>query len=320
MNTRSCIYVAGSETFLGKALVKTLRLAGYVNLVGLETHRPDLSDVRDVDAFFKAVRPEYVFLAAGRSGGILANRQSPADFMLDNLLTTAHVIRAAHRENTRKLLFLASACAYPKLATQPMRVESLLTGPLEKTSEPYALAKLAGWKLCDAYCRQYGANFITVFPANVFGPEDDFDPESGHIIAGLMRRMYAASVRRDPTVAIWGTGKPRREFIFSRDLASACIFLMQHYNGPEPINAGSGCELSIAEVAREIADVVGYEGALFFDTSKPDGMPLKSLDSSKLLALGWRPRGDFRSALEETFAWFREQHDLEDTDHVRALV
>ncbi len=243
-------------------------------------------------------------MAAGKSGGILPNQRYPADLMLDNLLVECNVIRVACQHRVKKLLYLASSCCYPRHCPQPMRVESLLTGSLEPTNEAYAVAKIAGIKLCQAYRQQYGANFIIGIPANAFGPGDDFSPEDSHVIAALIRKMHEAKRKDAPTVDIWGTGTPRREFIFADDLADACLFVMQEYDGTEPINLGGGTDLSIGELAQLTKEVVGYEGELHFDTSRPDGMPLKVLDSSPLMAMGWKPETSFEKALSATFEVF----------------
>src|SRR5262249_16097149 len=239
-----------------------------------------------------------------KSGGIERNRKCPAELMLDNLLVAAHVIQQAYAHGVHKLLYLASSCGYPKHAPQPLRVESLMTGRLETTSAAYATANLAGWQLREAYRQQYGVRFITAFPTNPLGPHDDFSPGGGHVIPALLYRAHKAKLRGEPELRIWGTGTPRREFIYSRDLADACLFIMCHYDGTEPINIGGTATLSIAQTARAIVDVVGSPGQLLFDRGKPDGMPFKSLDSSRLRALGWRPSTDFRTALAATYAWF----------------
>lgn len=320
MNRSARIFVAGGDTLVGAALTQLLPGRGYGRLVGVGPDEPGLTDAGEVDAFFAAAKPELVFLVGGKSGGIGLNRARPAELMLDNLRTIANVVDAAHRHGATKLLYLASSCAYPKLAPQPLQVESLTTGPVEPTSEAYATAKLAGWKLCDAYRRQYGCRFITAFPANPFGPHDDFGPDSGHVIPALLRRAHEAKGRGDRELTVWGTGFPRREFIYSRDLADACLFAMQHYDGERPINLGGGTDLSIADAARTIAEVVGFRGRLGFDASKPDGAPLKALDSSELLALGWRPSTDFRSAVAETYTWFLQHVAKEGADHACAAV
>jgi GDP-L-fucose synthase len=320
MNPTSRIYVAGGETLIGAALLERLRAAGCRRLVGVPPDEPDLTDARQVEDFFDDARPEYVFLAAGKSGGIALNRARPADLMLDNLLVTAHVVDAAHRHGVAKLLYLASSCSYPKHAPQPLRVESLLAGELEPTNAAYATAKLAGWQLCAAFRHQYGDRFVTAIPANAFGPHDDFSPDGGHVIPALLRRAHEAKERGEPEFVVWGTGMPRREFIYAPDLADACLFVMRHYEGPAPLNLGGGEDRSIADVARAVADVVGYRGRVRFDASKPDGMPVKRLDSGPLRTLGWPPATDFRGALAETYTWFLRHVVKEDPADVGAAV
>jgi GDP-L-fucose synthase len=320
VNPTSRIYVAGGRTVLGAALLERLHAAGYRHLVGTPPDEPDLTVAGQVDDFFGEVRPEYVFLAAGQSGGIGLNRTRPAELMLNNLLVTAHVVDAAHRHGVTKLLYLASSCSYPRHALQPLRVESLLAGPLEPTSAAYATAKLAGWQLCTAYRQEYGARFVTAIPANAFGPHDDFSPESAHVLPALLRRAHEAKVHGEPALVVWGTGKPRREFVYSRDLADACLFVMRHYEGSTPINLGGGPDWSVAEAAALVADVVGYRGRLRFDPSRPDGVPLKGLDCTPLRALGWHPATDFRTALAETYAWFLQQVSKEVYTDVRTAV
>jgi GDP-L-fucose synthase len=301
------VYVAGGETLIGAALVRQLRAAGYRNLVGLPGSGPDLTDAGQVDAFFARARPEYVFVAAGKSGGIEVNSRRPAELMHDNLIVACHVLEAARRHETKKLLYLGSSCAYPKHCPQPMRVEALLTGPLEPTSAAYAVAKIAGMTLCDAYRRQYGCRFVSAIPADVFGPGDDFSPENSHVAAALLRRMHEAKLQGQPTVSIWGTGRPRRELMFCDDLADACLFVMREYEGGGPINLGVGEDVSIAELAAMIREIVGYDGRLVFDTTRPDGMPRKLLDSSELGSLGWRAKTSVREGLAATYRWFLEQ-------------
>ena len=306
MEKQAKIHVAGGQTLIGAAILRELERQGYANIVGRPGEEPELTDAVQVDAFFARTTPEYVFLAAGKSGGIKANQKYPAELMLDNLLVGCHIIYSAYRHGVKKLLYLASSCSYPKNCPQPMQVESLLTGPLEPTNEAYALAKVAGIKLCQAYRQQYGANFISGIPANAFGPGDDFGPEDSHVIAALIRKMHEAKEQGQEVVEIWGTGSPRREFIFADDLADACIFVMNKYGGAQPINLGCGLDMSIAELALAVKEVTGFQGQIHFDTSKPDGMPVKLLDSSELNTLGWRPRVSFHSALLETYEWFLE--------------
>ena len=308
MTRDSRIFVAGGNTLIGAALLELLAERGFENLVGVDDE-PDLPSAIEVEQFFAAVRPEFVFLVGGKSGGIGLNRERPADLMLDNLRTIANMIDTAHRFTATKLLYLASSCVYPKHAPQPLCINSLGTGPMEPTSEAYSTAKFAGWKLCEAYRRQHGSRFITCFPANVFGPHDDFGANSGHVIPGLIRRTHDAKQNSAGVLTIWGTGTPRREFIYSRDLADACLFAMQQYDGDSPINLGSGIDLSIAEAARTIAEVIDFRGHLAFDTTKPDGAARKGLDSTALFDMGWRPRMDFRTAVEETYTWFLENVD-----------
>lgn len=302
------IYVAGGETYIGAAIFRELNRQGYTNLAGQSGEKPELTDAARVDAFFAQMTPEYVFLVAGKSGGIRANQKYPAELILDNLLIGCHVIHSAYRHGVRKLLYLASSCSYPRNCPQPMRVESLMTGPFEPTNEAYAMAKLAGIKLCQAYRQQYGVNFISGIPANAFGSGDDFSLEDSHVITALIRKMHGAKMRRDRSVEIWGTGSPQREFIYTDDLADAAIFVMRRYDGSEPINLGSGNSFSIAELAEMIREVVGYKGEIRFDTNMPDGMPMKLLDSGKLNDMGWRPKTPFSVALTETYHWFLETH------------
>jgi GDP-L-fucose synthase len=298
------VFVAGGDTLPGAALLDLLPSEGFTNLVGVGRDEPDLTDALAVDSFFAAERPEVVFLVGGPSGGIGLNRARPADLMLANLQVATNVLDAAHRYSVRKLLYLASSCAYPREAPQPLNPRSLGTGPLEPTSAPYATAKLAGAVLCGAYRRQYGCRFVTAFPANPFGPGDDFGADSGHVIPALIRRAHEAAERGDSTLSVWGSGTPRREFLFGRDLAAACLFAVRNYDGDAPLNLGGGTVLSIADAARVVAEVVGFRGRLVFDTSKPDGAPLKALDSSVLRGMGWTPATAFRDAVEETYHWF----------------
>lgn len=309
MDKGAAIFVAGQSSLLGSALLRELERQGYSNVIGAALE-PDLADPGHTDAFFQAENPEYVFLTAGKSGGIEANQKYPADLIWDNLRVDCNVIGAAHRFGVRKLLYFASSCSYPKHCPQPMHVDSLLTGPLEPTNEAYAVAKIAGIKMCQAYREQYQANFITAIPANPFGLGDDFSPEDSHVIAALIRRIHEAKVTGAETVEIWGTGTPRREFIFADEVANAAIFVMNKYQDAPPINLGGGSDLSIKEAATTIKDVVGYQGEFRFNTSKPDGMPIKVMDSSVLLSMGWTPGGSFRDAVSATYQWFLQQQQL----------
>lgn len=304
MEKQSCVFVAGGDTLIGGAVLRELKRQGYENVV---SEASDLTDTQSIESFFTQRQIEYVFLAAGKSGGIGANTKYPATLMLDNLLIEANVIQAAHHHGVKKLLYLASSCVYPKHAPQPLKIGSLFTGKLESTNEAYATAKIAGLVLCQAYRQEHGDKFIVGIPANTFGEGDDFGLDESHVIAALICKMHEAKKNHTPFVEVWGSGKPRREFIYADDLASACVFAMQRYDSVEPINLGGGTDVSIVELAQMIRKVVGYEGELKFDSSKPDGMPLKSLDSSVLLSMGWQARAPFEDALERTYRWFLEK-------------
>lgn len=306
MRYASTIYVAGSETLIGAGLLRQLERQGYTRVIGMSGEGPNLADSSAVAQFFEQVHPEYVFMVGGKSGGIHANQKYPAEYMLDNLLAECHVIHQAYLSGVKKLLYLASSCVYPRQCPQPMQAQQLMGGPLELTNEPYAVAKIAGIKLCEAYRRQYGVRFVNGIPANTFGPGDDFHPDDSHVIAGLLSRIHAAKERGEESVAVWGTGNPRREFIYVDDLANACLFVMQNYDDCEPINLGGAADFSIRELALTIRDVVAYRGQVRFDPTKPDGMPCKVLDSSRLLSMGWKPQTSFREALSATYEWFRE--------------
>jgi len=312
MNRNHRIYVAGGDTLLGAALLAQLKATGYLTVNEACSGEPDLTDKVQVEALFAEMRPDYVFLVAGRSGGIGANQKYPADLMIDNLLIDCQVIRCAHHFGTRKLMYFASSCSYPRLCPQPMRVESLMSGPLEPSNEAYATAKISGIKLCQAFRQQYGADMVTVIPANLFGPGDDFTRDDAHVIAALMARLHRAKVSRSDTVEVWGSGSPRREFVFVDDVADAAIFLMNEFSGPTPINVGNGSDVSIREIAEMIQQVVGYQGSLSFNASKPDGMPLKMLDSAELLSMGWRPKHSLRAGLDATYRWFLATRGAQD--------
>lgn len=310
MDNGARIYIADRHGLIGPALRDKLKEQGFKNVFSDPPGSLSLMDFREVEAFFSRTRPEFVFLIGGKSGGIRANQQQPADLMLDNLLVNCHVIESARRFGTQKLLYLASSCAYPKFSEQPMRVESLMTGKLESTNEAYAIAKLAGIYLCQAYRQQFKTNFIMAIPANVFGPGDDFSEDNSHVIGALMRRMHEAKVSDQPQVAIWGSGLPRREFIFSEDAAEGCIFLMNAYDGDEPVNLGVGFDVSIRAIAEMIKEVVGYSGELTFDTSQPDGMPAKLLDSSLVREMGWEAKASLRDGLAATYQWFLREEEF----------
>lgn len=308
MNKGAKIYVAGHRGLVGSAITRKLIAEGYTNLVTRSHGKLDLTDQQAVNRFFETERPEYVFLAAAKVGGILANSTYPADFIRENLLIQTNVIDAAYRCGVKKLLFLGSSCIYPKFAPQPMKEEYLLSGELERTNEPYAMAKIAGIKMCQAYDRQYGTNFISVMPTNLYGPGDNFDLETSHVLSALIRKFHEAKVSGAPQVVVWGTGTPRREFLHVDDLADACLFLMQNYDSPEIINIGVGKDLTIAELGGLVMDVVGYEGEIIFDQSRPDGTPRKLLDVSRLFSLGWRPRIPLVQGIRATYEWFVENY------------
>jgi len=300
------IYVAGHRGLVGSAICRRLEQAGFRNLIRRTRQELDLLSQAQVERFFAEERPEYVFLAAARVGGIQANRTRPAEFIYENLAIEVNVIEAARRWGVRKLLFLGSSCIYPRLAPQPIPESALLTGPLEPTNEAYAVAKIAGLKMCQAYRRQYGFDAIALMPTNLYGPGDNFDLETGHVLAALIRRFDEAREQGRASVRLWGTGTPRREFLHVDDLAEAALFLMENYTGEEIINVGCGEDLTIAELARLVADIVGYQGEIEFDPSMPDGVPRKLLDVSRLFALGWRPKISLREGIAQTWRWWRE--------------
>ena len=300
------VYVAGHQGLVGSAILRKLISEGYSNIVTRSFQELDLRDQTAVNEFFKKEQPEYVFLAAAKVGGILANNTYPVDFLRDNLLIQTNVIDAAYRYGSRKLLFLGSSCIYPKFAPQPIKEEYLLTGELEPTNEPYAIAKIAGIKLCQAYNRQYQTNFISVMPTNLYGPGDNFDLETSHVIPALIRKFHESKIKGKDQVVVWGSGKPFREFLHVDDLADACLFLMSNYNSSEIINIGTGKDLSIAELAYLIKDIVGYDGNIIFDTSKPDGTPRKLLDVSKLFNMGWKPKISLEEGIRSTYSWYQE--------------
>lgn len=300
------IYVAGHRGLVGSALVRALRRAGFENIVTRTSSQLDLREQTPVRDFFATERPEYVLLAAAHVGGIHANDTYPADFLRDNLQIQTNVIDAAWKNGCAKLLFLGSSCIYPRLAPQPMSESCLMTGPLEPTNQWYALAKIAGIRMCQAYRRQYGFDAVSAMPTNLYGPEDNFHPQNSHVLPALLRRFHEAATRKAPSVTLWGNGTALREFLHVDDMAEACLFLLRHYSGEEHVNVGSGKELSIAQLARLTADTVGYEGRLEWDPSQPDGMPRKLMDSSRLFAMGWTPRISLEEGIAETYAWYRE--------------
>jgi GDP-L-fucose synthase len=302
------IFVAGHRGLVGSALVRRLERDGASRLLLRTRSELDLTDQHAVQRFFADERPDYVFLAAAKVGGILANDTQPAEFLRENLEIQTHVIHAAWQHGVRKLCFLGSSCIYPRLAAQPLREEALLTGPLEPTNEWYAIAKIAGIKMCQAYRRQYGFDAISAMPTNLYGPGDNFDPRTSHVLPALLRRFHEARIANAPEVTIWGSGTPLREFLHVDDLADALVFLMDRYCAPEPINVGVGSDISILDLARLIADVVGYPGHIATDPGKPDGTPRKLMDVRRLDALGWRAGIPLRRGIEEVYRWFAAQH------------
>jgi GDP-L-fucose synthase len=305
--TAAKVFVAGHRGLVGSAIVRRLRLEGVTPLTASRGHL-DLRDQAAVNNWFKVNRPDYVYLVAGTVGGILANSTRPAEFIYDNLLIHATVVHACYLYGTQKLLYLGSSCIYPREAPQPMPEESLLAGALEPTNEFYAVAKIAGIKLCQAYRRQYGCNFISAMPTNLYGPNDNFDLTSSHVVPALIRKFHDAKIAREAEVPVWGSGRPRREFLHVDDLADACVFLMRRYEEESHINVGTGEDLSIRELAQLIRDVVYPDARIAFDCSKPDGTPRKLLDVGRLRSLGWTPRIALRSGIESTYSWFLEQH------------
>ncbi len=305
MELASRIFISGHRGLAGSAIERRLKLEGFRDIIVRTRAQLDLRDQAAVDDFFASEQPDYVFHAAGVVGGIQANRSRPADFIADNLQMAVNVVDSAWRNGVAKLLFLGSSCIYPKLAPQPLKEESLLSGPLEPTNEWYAMAKLAGLKMCQAYRRQFGFDAITLLPTNLYGPGDHFDLESAHVLPALLRKIDEAHAARADSVVVWGSGTPRREFLYVEDLADACLFAMRHYDGEQPLNVGWGTDLTIGELALELARVVGFEGRFEFDRTRPDGTPRKVLDTSRLAALGWRPRVDLATGLELTYDWYR---------------
>ncbi len=306
MEKSARIYIAGIYGMVGSAIERRLRQQGYSNILGHSSKELDLTSQKAVFDFFRDNKPDYVFLAAAKVGGIYANNTYPADFIYSNICIQTNIIHSAYVFRVKKLLFLGSSCIYPKFAEQPMREDSLLTGALEPTNEPYALAKIAGIKMCQAYNRQYHTAFISCMPTNLYGPNDNYDLLNAHVLPALIRKVHEAKINRQPSYVVWGTGAPKREFLYVDDLAEACVFLMNEYLGNETINVGSGHEVTIKELARIVAEVVGYEGELVFDTSKPDGTPRKLLDISRLKAMGWSPRIGLREGVLLAYQNFLE--------------
>jgi len=298
------IYVAGHQGLVGSAIWRALQSRGFSQLIGRTRRELDLLDAAAVRKFYESEKPELVFVAAAKVGGILANDQRPAEFLFENLQIQNNLIQGAFQHRVKKLLFLGSSCIYPKLASQPLKEEYLLTGPLEPTNEWYAIAKIAGIKMCQAYRRQYGCDFISIMPTNLYGPNDNYDLQSSHVLPALIHKFHQAKSERAVTVTCWGTGSPLREFLYADDLARACLFLMENYSSEEIINIGYGTDISIRELAALIRQIVGFEGEIVWDSSKPDGTPRKLMDSSRLLALGWKPEIDLETGIRLAYADF----------------
>lgn len=307
MEKESKIYIAGHRGMVGSAIKRNLESRGYHNFITKTSDELDLRNQRAVHDFFNAERPEYVFLAAAKVGGILANNIYRAEFLYDNLMIQSNVIHSSYKSDIKKLMFLGSSCIYPKMAEQPLKEESLLTGTLEPTNEPYAIAKIAGIKLCDAYRSQYHCNFISVMPTNLYGPNDNYHPKNSHVLPALIRKFHEAKMANSPHVEIWGTGTPRREFLHADDMADACVYLMLNYNEEGFVNIGVGEDISIKELALMVKDIIGYKGELIFDTTKPDGTPRKLLDISKLTALGWKAKIQLKDGIQTVYEKIAEE-------------
>lgn len=308
MNSDSKVYVAGHRGLVGSAIVRNLKKKGYKNIIGRTHSELDLTDQRAVREFFQKEKPEYVFLAAAHVGGINANSTCPADFIYENLQIQNNIIKNAHDFKVKKLLFLGSSCIYPKLCPQPIKEGYLLSGYLEPTNEGYALAKISGLKMCQFFKKQYGDNFISCMPTNLYGPNDNFDLQTSHVMPALIRKFHEAKVNSKKSVEIWGTGKPLREFLHVDDMADGCVFLMENYDGLEHVNIGTGSELTIKELAEMIKEIVGYNGELKFNSDKPDGTPRKLLDVSKLESLGWKYNVELKDGIKSSYEWFKENY------------
>jgi len=307
MEKSAKIFVAGHNGMVGSAIVRKLKALAFNNISIRTSKELDLRDQKEVHSFFVTEKPDYVFLAAAKVGGILANNTYRADFLYDNLLIESNIIHAAYQNNVKKLLFLGSSCIYPKLASQPLKEEYLLTGLLESTNEPYAIAKITGIKLCEAYRDQYGCNFISAMPTNLYGPGDNYHPDNSHVIPGLIRRFHDAKIAGKSNVEIWGTGSPLREFLYVDDMAEACLFLMEKYDEKMFVNVGAGRDISIKELAHLIKDIVGFKGEIIFDSTKPDGTPRKLMDVSRLSAMGWQYSVHLREGLEKTYEIYKRE-------------
>lgn len=301
MNLDSRIFVAGHNGMVGSAIVRKLEQLGYTNIITMQRSKLNLLDQSEVDNFFRKIGPEYVFLAAAKVGGIKANRDMKADFIYENLMIQTNIIKSSYVYDVKKLIFLGSSCIYPKFCEQPIKEEYLMTGELESTNDAYAIAKIAGIKMCQSYNEQYGTNFISVMPTNLYGPNDNYDLNNSHVLPAMIRKFHEAKVEGKESVEIWGTGTPKREFLYVEDLADACVFLMNNYSGNEIVNIGTGQDVTIAELAVGISKVVGYEGGIHFNTSMPDGTPRKLLDVSKLEEIGWKYSTSLKEGIEKTY-------------------
>jgi len=306
-------FVAGHEGMIGSAILHCLRQDGFANLVVRTSSELELTDQKMVSDFFAEEKPCYVLLVAARTGGILANSKYPAEFIYTNMQVQSNVIHSAWKSGVKKLLFLGSSCIYPKVCPQPMKEEYLLSDKLEPTSEPYAIAKIAGIRMCQSYNHQYGTDFISVIPADLYGPNDDFDPETSHVLPALIRKIHEAKISGENEVVLWGTGSPRREGLHVDDLADACVFLINHYDESEMINVGSGEDISIRELAALIRDIVGFKGDITFDESKPDGIPRKLLDVTQVAKVGWKPKIDLERGIRQTYDWYKEHVSTKQT-------
>lgn len=309
MDRQAKIYLAGHNGLVGSNVLKKLEQEGFTNIITRSSKELDLRSQNEVNHFFEEEKPDYVILAAAKVGGIVANRDYPAPFIYDNLMISSNVIHASYQFGVKKLLFLGSSCIYPRECAQPMREEYLLNGYLEKTNEPYAIAKIAGIKLCESYNRQYGTKFFSCMPTNLYGINDNFDLETSHVLPALLRKMVEAKERGDPTMTVWGTGRVKREFLYVEDLAEAIVFLMDHYEGKTHVNVGTGVDVSISELAELIKEIVGYQGELVYDSAKPDGTPRKWLDVSLLREMGWEARTSLRKGILKTLEWYLENRE-----------
>jgi len=307
MNADSKVYVAGNTGMVGSAIVRMLHMKGYTNIISSPSSHWDLRRQEDVERFFRINQPEYVYLAAAKVGGIVANRDYPAHFIYDNLMIQSNIIHAARKFAVKKLLFLGSSCIYPKMCEQPIKEDYLMTGPLEPTNDAYAIAKIAGIKLCQAYRKQYGFNAISLMPTNLYGPNDNFDADSSHVLPAMIGKFHASLGKSEHwEVKLWGDGSPRREFLHVDDLAEACFVAMRDYNEPEPINVGTGSDVTIRELAETVAKVVGYENGINWDTTKPNGTPRKLLNIDKMKSLGWSPKIELYQGIEQTYEWYKD--------------